>query len=132
MARYPTVQYVSLYTEGSAARKLNLNIPVRKKPCAKVKKNKRVTVYVDPVAFLGIVTAVVMLVVMAVSFIQLRGVQQETAAMSSYVQRLRAENKALRAEFEEGYDIETISHTAQALGMVTKDQVRHVALQVEP
>ena len=132
MARYPTVQYVSLYTDGSAARKLELNVPVRNKTCAKVKKNKRITVYVDPVAILGIVTAVVMLAVMAVSVFQLWDAQQEAAVMSSYVQELRAENKALRTEFEAGYDVEQISHTAQALGMVTKDQVRHVTLQVQP
>ena len=131
MARYPSVQYVSLYTDGSAARQLELNVPTRKAPKAKVKKNKRITVYVDPVAFLGIATAVVMLVVMAVSFFQLQGVRQEAAAMSSYVQELRAENKALRAEFEAGFNLEEVNHTAQALGMVSKDQVRHVNLQVQ-
>ena len=132
MARYPTVQYVSLYTDGSAARKLELNVPVRKTQ-AKVKKNsKRITVYVDPVAFLGIATAVVMLVVMAVSFFQLQSVQQEAAVMTSYVQQLRAENKALQAEYQEGFDLEQVSRTAQALGMVSKDQVQHVTLQVQP
>ena len=51
--------------------------------------------------------------------------------MSSYVQELRAENKALRAEFEAGFNLEEVNHTAQALGMVSKDQVRHVNLQVQ-
>ena len=133
MARYPSVQYVSLYTDGSAARKLNLHVPVQKpRAKAKVRKNKRITLYIDPVAFLGIATAVVMLVVMAVSFFQLRGVQQEAAVMNAYVQELRAENKALRAEFREGFSVEEIGHTAQALGMVPKNEVRHVKVQVQP
>lgn len=132
MARYPSVQYVSLYTDGSAARKLSLNVPVSKpRAKAKVRKNKRITVYIDPVAFMGIVTAVVMLAVMTVSFFQLRQVQKEAAVMTSYVQQLRAENKALRTEFEEGFNVEEISRTAQALGMVPKSEVRHVSLQMQ-
>ena len=132
MARFPSVQYVSLYTDGSAARQLNLNVPVRQPHAkAKVKKNKRITVYVDPVAFLGIVTAVVMLAVMAVSFFQLRSVQQEAAAMNTYVQELRAENKALRTEFEEGFSVEEIGRTAEALGMIPKSEAKHVTLNLQ-
>ena len=132
MARFPSVQYVSLYTDGSAARQLNLNVPVRQpRAKAKVKKNKRITVYVDPVAFLGIVTAVVMLAVMAVSFFQLRSVQQEAAAMNTYVQELRAENKALRTEFEEGFSVEEIGRTAEALGMIPKSEAKHVTLNLQ-
>ncbi|MBR5529805.1 MAG: hypothetical protein IKU57_04960 [Oscillospiraceae bacterium] len=132
MARYPSVQYVSLYTDGSAARKLEVQTPVRKETRAKAKKQKKIVLYVDPVAILGIATAVIMLAIMAVSFVQLRGTQQEAAAMSSYVQELRAENKALRAEFEAGYDAEQIAYTAEALGMVPMDQVEHVKLDIEP
>lgn len=132
MARYPSVQYVSLYTDGSAARQLHLNVPVRQpRAKAKAKNNKRITVYVDPVAFLGIVTAVVMLAVMAVSFFRLQSVQQEAAAMNAYVQELRAENKALRTEFEEGFSVEEIGRTAEALGMIPKSEAKHVTLHVQ-
>ena len=132
MARYPSVQYVSLYTDGSAARKLDVNPPVRKaQQRTRAKKQNKIVVCVDPVAILGVITAVVMLVVMAVSFFQLRAAQQEAAVMASYVQELRAENKALHAEFEAGYNEEQVRQTAQALGMVPESQVRHVTLQVE-
>ena len=130
MAQYPSVQYVNLYTVGSVARKLEVSAPVKKVQRPKAKVNKRTIVRVDPVACLGIVTAVVMLVVMFVSFIGLQNAQQEAATMARYVQELRVENEALWEEFEAGYNLEQVERTAKALGMVTEDQVKHVTLQL--
>ncbi len=130
MARYPSVQYVNLYTVGSAARKIEVAAPVKPVQRPKARRSKKIVLYVDPVAALGIVTAVVMLVVMCVSFIALQRTQQEAAAMAGYVQQLRMENESLKAELEAGCDLEQVERTAKALGMVPKEQVKHVTLQV--
>ena len=132
MARYPSVQYVNLYTVGSAARKIEVTAPVKKVQRPKAKTNKRIIVRVDPVACLGIVTAVVMLVVMFASFTALQKTQQEAATMARYVQQLRTENENLKAELEERYNLEQVERTAKALGLVPEDQVKHVTLQVAP
>ena len=130
MARYPSVQYVNLYTVGSAARKLEVVAPAPKVQRPKAKRSKKIILYVDPVACLGIVTAAIMLVVMCVSFIGLQKTQQEAATMARYVQELRLENENLRAEFEAGYNLEQVERTAKALGMVSQEQVKHVKVQV--
>lgn len=131
MAQYTSVQYVNPYTYGSAARKLEVKAPVVQVQRAKAKKQKKIIVHVDPLAILGTITAVIMLIVMVVSFFQLRATQQEAAAMAQYVRELRTENDALRSEFEAGYNAEQVRYTAEALGMVPAEQVRHVTLRVE-
>lgn len=130
MARYPSVQYVNLYTVGSAARKIEVTAPVKKVQRPKAKTNKRIIVRVDPVACLGILTAAIMLVVMFASFMALQNTQQEAATMARYVQELRVENEKLKTELENGYNLEQVERTAKALGMVSEDQVKHVTLQV--
>ena len=130
MARQPDVQYIRLYTDGSAARKLELVSPVRKAKTPRARKQKKIVVHVDPVAIFGILTAFVMLIVMASSYYNLNQAQESAAAMESYVQELRQENASLWEQYETGYDLEEVERTALALGMVPSEQVEHVAVQV--
>ena len=61
MARHHQIQYVSFYTAGSEARKVDWQ-PVKKQVnLPQPRRAKRKVVYVDPVANIGIVVAVVML-----------------------------------------------------------------------
>ena len=65
MARQPEVQYIRLYTQGSAARQLEMTPPERKKPKTKLPKPRRVKAQVislDPLALCATVVAAVMLV----------------------------------------------------------------------
>jgi len=125
------VQYVRYSTDGSAARKpLPAFAPWQAKAALKVFTQKRIRVYVDPVAILGIAVAVCMLVMMAVGVFRLQAVRQEAAQMQSYVTELNAENKALEAEYENGYDLEAVERTALALGMVPSQQVRQVSVTI--
>ena len=50
--------------------------------------------------------------------------------MASYVDTLTQENDQLRTTLSQGYDLEEIQRTATALGLVPKDQVKHVTIQV--
>lgn len=127
MARKVDIEYIRFYTDGNAARKLDPVLPnLPKKP--RVRRQKRIRVFVDPVATLGIILAVVMLVLMVVGVFQLRTAQREAAAMEQYVAQLQAKNEELRAAYDSGYDLETVERLALALGMEPKDQVPHFTI----
>lgn len=130
MARHTDVQYIRFYTEGSAARKVAPVAPLKMIKLPKIKKHKRVTVFVDPMAVAGIAMAVMMAVLMIVGVVRLINARQEMAAMSQYVQTLREENTSLTQEFSDGYDIEEIQRTATALGMIPKEQAQHMTLRL--
>lgn len=130
MVRHPEVQYIRFYTDGSAARKVEVANPVRKtKTVPKTRKKKKIVLYVDPLAILGILTAVVMVIVMLCSMAKLEEAEAETAAMEQYVAQLREENAMLQDEYEAGYDIQEVERTALALGMIPMEQAQHVTLE---
>lgn len=130
MARKPDVQYIRFYTDGSAAHKVAPVAPLKTIKLPKVKKQKKLLVYIDPVAIAGIAMAVIMLTLMAVGVMQLKTARQEMQTMAAYVSTLQEENASLQATFSEGYDLDQIEKTALALGLVPKDQVTHVTVSV--
>ena len=130
MAQRLDVQYVQFYTEGSAARKVAPRVPLKTIRLPKIKKLKPIVLRVDPVAIAGIVVATLMLVLMFVGVAQLNSTRQELTTMSAYVENLRVENELLEDTFHKGYDIEQVESTALAIGLVPKEQVKHVTVQV--
>ncbi len=132
MAQYPKVQYIRFYTDGTAARKLDYAVPQRQKKAVlpKARVDKRKKIYVDPVAAVGVMVAVCMLIVMAVGMFRLEQAQQETAAMEEYVEYLTDTNRALEAEYAASYDLETVEKTALALGMVPSSQVEQTVIYI--
>ena len=131
MAVKHDVRYVQYCTDGSSARKLAPAYPGGKpERVAKVRKQKRILIHVDPVAVAGIFVAVMMLLMMVIGISSYNAAQQHTAQMESYVQRLQARNDALTESYASGYDIEQVQKMALALGMVPQEQVEHVSIQV--
>ena len=132
MAQRTSVQYVRFYTEGTAARKLEYAVPEKKITTVlpKPKKVKRRKIYVDPVAILGVAVAICMLVVMAVGINQLKQANAEAVMMEQYVNRLAFENKELAEQYEDSYDIEMVKQTAEALGMVPREEVPVTTIEV--
>jgi len=130
MARQPDVQYIRFYTDGSAARKVAPVAPLNTIKLPKIKKHRRITLHIDPIAIGGIVMAAVMLILMLVGVAQLTNTKQELALMQSYVQTLQQENISLESTYEQGYDLEAVEKTALALGFVPKDEVTHVTIRV--
>ena len=128
MAQRTDIRYIQFYTDGSAARKIAPVAPLKTIKLPKVKKQKRVTLYVDPVAVLSIGMAILMTVLIAVGMVQLNNARSEMQTMSTYVDTLREENAQLQQNFADGYDLEQIERTAHALGLVPVDQVRHVSI----
>ena len=132
MAPRVDVQYVEYYTAGSAARRV---MPVSVFPAGilpKIKKRKVQRIYVDPVAALGIVVAVCMLIMMSVGISRLSLAQQNTAQMAEYVAQLQEENRALQEQYAAECDMEAVDKTALALGMIPCEQAEHISIQVEP
>lgn len=133
MAQLSKVQYVQFYTEGSAARKLDLKAPgMQEAPRPRPRKQKRIKLYVDPVAIAGIVVAAVMLVLMVVGVFQLRDAQAERSILAKQVADLEQEHALLQNAYTSGYKLEEIEQTAQALGLVPEEQVTHIALDSYP
>lgn len=128
MANRPVVQYVQFYTDGSAARKPVYEFSAPKNPLPKAHRPKRKVVYVDPVAILGIVVAVSMLIAMAVGVVQYMTIREETVQMEQYLEQLQQENAELSAQYEAGYDLQNVEKTALALGMIPAEQASYVTL----
>ncbi len=124
------VQYIRFDTVGSAARKAAPVTSVKKAILPKPRKQKRRVVYVDPVATLGILVAVCMLIMMTVGIVEFLSVRQEAIWMEQYVAQLSSRNEDLSQTYESGYDLESIEKSALALGMVPKDQVETIHIQV--
>ena len=125
MNQKPKIQYIGqFYVHGSEARALELEQPQKTKtklPLARLEQIEKI--YVDPVALVGIVVAVVMLVTMAVGAMQLRDDWQTYEKVSHYVSWLKQENARMTSEYRAGYDLEDIKMKATAMGMIPKSEV---------
>ena len=132
MAQRVDVQYIRFYTDGSAARKV---APVSDDRVTsrlpKQKKHKKTVIFVDPLAVLGLMASVCLVIMMVVGLVQYFTAQNQMQAMQSYVEQLSARNEALEAEYKAGYDLEQVEKHALAMGMVPKDQVPTVQIQVQ-
>ena len=130
MAQHPSVQYIQFYTDGSAAKKVAPVAPLHTAKLPKVKRVKRMVLHIDPVAIGGIAMAIVMFVLMMVGVAQLSSARQNVVEMENRVLALQSEQRDLNVTYEGGYDIDDVEATALALGMVPKEEVKHVVMQV--
>lgn len=132
MARKPDIQYVRYYTDGSAARQLEVYSPRKNKTTApRPRKQKGYVIYVDPLAVGGILLAAVMLVMMLVSSIRLVVARQELSDAQAYVTTLTQSNEQLRKTYDASYDLEEVEKSALALGMIPISQATTIFVDVE-
>ena len=125
-------QYVQYYTAGSTARKIAPAIPLTTPGVLpRTKTQQKIKIYLDPVALLGTVVAVAMLISMLVGLSALKAEQAKTDTMISYVESLRVENENLRTEYAQKCNLEEIEEAALALGMVPKEEVSNTVIQLE-
>ena len=130
MARRLDVQYVQFYTKGNAAYKVAPVAPLPTAKLPRVKKQKRIVLHIDPVAVAGIIMAAFMMVLMTVGVIQLHNARQNVVALENQVDALWQEHRQLNAAYEDGYDIADVEKTALALGMVPREEVTQIVMQV--
>lgn len=130
MAPKPEIQYIQFYTDGSAAKKVAPIVPLKTIQLPKIKIRKKIVLHIDPIAICGIIMSVVMLILMTVGTFRLVNARNELSQMTGYVHTLQEENATLNQTMREGYDLEEIERTALALGMVPKEQVSHITMQI--
>lgn len=131
MVRKPDIQYIRYYTDGSSARALRLLPAAPKAAPARPKRKKALVIRLDPLAYVGVVVSLVMLVLMVVSCIQLSGIQRKTDTMNSYVDTLKEENARLSDTYHSGYDLRDVEKKALAMGMVPVEEVRRITVSVD-
>lgn len=125
-------QYVQYYTSGTAARKLAPVIPLHTPAQPRTKtQQKRIKIYLDPVALFGTVVAVSMMISVLVGFSSLQTEQKKVTTMVEYVETLQLENESLRTQYEGKCDLAEIEEAALALGMVPKEEVAHTVIRLE-
>ncbi len=132
MEKKKDVRYINTYISGTSAYWLDTapkKAPV-KLPKMKKRKKKYLYLHVDPLAAIGVVTALVLLVMMVVSFGKLQAARQEAAALESYVATLQKENADLERTYASGYDLEEIEKIALAMGMVPAEQAPTIQMEV--
>ncbi len=132
MARQPDIQYVSIYTHGSAARKLEIQ-PKKKValPKPKVRRDKRTVLYVDPLSVCAVFAAGLLLIAMAVGMIRLGVASSQAQKAQEYVAQLEAENAQLRDIYLAGYDAQEVRRQAEEMGMIPIEDAPHVTIDVQ-
>ncbi len=132
MEKKKDVRYINTYISGSSAywldtapKKQSVKLPKMKK-----RKQKYLYLHVDPLAAIGVVTALVLLVMMLASLGQLQAIRQETAELESYVATLQQDNADLERTYAAGYDLEEIEKIALAMGMIPAEEATTIQMEV--
>ena len=138
MAQKPykhNIEYIQkFYSHGSEAKVIEFKPVYQEEAKPQLPKKEKApvtTIFIDPVAFCGIMVAVVMLVVMVTGLIQLNVISQDHAVMENYVQQLRLENLVMSEQYREGYDLEDIRTSASAMGMIPASEARTISIRVQ-
>ena len=134
MAKNTNNRYIQFYTPGSAAVKVRIQEEQKWAPLPEPKPQPKILIHVDPVAMIGFVVAVCMLVMMSLGISRLNETRREVAEMERYVAQLTAENQNLTAVYENGYRPEDIRQKALDMGMVPAEEipVEHIYVTMPP
>ena len=131
MVQKPDIQYVTqFYSYGSEAKVPELK-PVKKQKKTELPKAKpvqKICIPVDPVAVTGIVIAVVLIIVMAMSVRGYLKTCDEYRDMTKQVIALQNTNVTNRQNYEKLYHLEDIQEKALALGMIPMDEVEVITI----
>ena len=130
----PDIEYIhKYYSYGTEAKVIEFR-PLQKDARPKVpkpRKEPKTTIYIDPVAFCGMVVAIALLVVMVMGVMEFTAVCQENQRMHEYLTELRDENVRLNHEYHTSYDLEQIKTTALALGMIPVEEATTISIDVQ-
>ena len=131
MARGNEIRYVQFYTDGSAARQLEINPQPKKKSRApRPKQHKKIVLHVDLIAVAGILVASVMLLLMLSGMAGLNKINAEVTRLEGYLAELESENLQLHQTYRAGYDLDQIREEALAMSMIPATRATTVSLPV--
>lgn len=138
MAQKPykhNIEYIQkYYSYGSEAKVVApepINQELEKPQLPKREKAPVTTICIDPVAFCGIMVAVVMLLVTLAGMIQCSVLSRDHEVMENYVNYLREDNVLMQHQYTANYDLETIETTARALGMIPVSEAQTISIRVQ-
>lgn len=123
-------RYIQFYTPGTAAVKVQIQDEQKWAPLPEPKPEKKILIPVDPVAILGFMVAVCMLILMTVGINQLNGARREVATLEAYVAELTAENHTLQETYSAGYNLNEIRQKALDMGMVPLEEIPQTQIYI--
>ena len=129
MLAKPDIQYVTqFYSYGSEAKVLELKPAQKKKKFAlpMAKPQQKICIHVDPVAWAGILIAVVMVILLAVSVNSYLDVCADYTVMNNHVIELQNFNVEKQQEYAGMYDPDDILQKALALGMIPMEEAEMI------
>ena len=132
MARGSDIRYVQFYTDGSAARQLDLKPrqPKKKLRQPRPRRQKKIVLYVDFVAVTGMLVAGVMLLLMLTGMFSLTKLNGEVTRLEGYLAELESENLELHQTYRDGYDLDQIREQALEMGMIPAARATTVTIEV--
>ena len=132
MARGSDIRYVQFYTDGSAARQLEIAPRPKKKPQQRrrPRKQKRIVLQVDFVALAGVLVAGVMLILMLSGMASLGRINKEITRLETVLSDLETKNLELHQKYRAGFDLDQIREEALEMGMIPASRAMTVSLPV--
>ena len=131
MERKPEIQYVGrFYVQGSTAPQIAEKQKKKKAALPRLKRQSQKVIYVDPVALCGMAVAAVMLVVLVLGAIRLEKSWERYNQVSESVSQLRRENALLEHNYRTYFDLESVRSSAEALGMIPREEAQNATVWV--
>ncbi len=125
-------RYIRYYTEGTAARKIEVEQPGRTSHSPKPRKKVKVRVItVDPVAIGAIVLSIVMLVLMVNAASNLKAEQLRRQEMVDYLFALENQNWYDNQQYQQALNLEEVEQRAQVLGLIPVEEATHITVSVD-
>ena len=122
-------RYIQFYTAGSAAADLAPALRIEAAPEQRTRRRRKPVLYIDPVAILGMVTAVVLTICVLIAFGQLNQAQADYDYVHEYNCQLQQEHKDLRELYASSYNKEDVRMEAVLMGYVPASQLPHVTIK---
>ena len=131
MNKKPEIQYVGqFYVYGSEAKEAAQKAQKAKNKLPKPKLTKLRKIYIDPVALLGIATAVVLLTVMAIGAFQLKNTWDEYNRVETYLTGVKRQSALVEHAYRTSYDLDSSREVAAAMGMIPVEEARVMTVPV--
>ena len=124
-------RYIQFYTAGSTAQELVPVLRPQDQTEDRPRRKRQPILYIDPVAILGMVTAVVLTVCLLVAFGQYKQAKEQYEYVYSYNCTLKQEYKDLQKTYAKSYNKEEVRMEAVLMGYVPSSQLKHVTIKAE-
>ena len=124
-------RYIRFYTAGSTAQELVPVLRPQEQTGNRPRRKRQPILYIDPVAILGMVTAVVLTVCLLIAFGRYKQAKAQYEYVYSYNCTLKQEYKDLKKTYAKSYDKEEVRMEAVLMGYVPSSQLKRVTIKAE-